>query len=218
MLPPPQRDAIATAFGLSAGDRPDPFLIGLAALSLVSEAAEERPLVCLVDDAQWLDRASAQVLGFVARRLLAESVALVFSVREPSETRELLGLPELAVRGLRDDDARALLDSAVRGRLDARVRDRILAEAHGNPLALLKLPGGLTPAQFAGGFGLPDTMPLSSRIEQGFVRRLRSLPFATRRLLLTAAVEPWATRTCCGARRSGSGSNRLRRIRRRGQA
>jgi DNA-binding CsgD family transcriptional regulator len=189
-LPLPQRDAIGTAFGLSAGSRPEPFLIGLAALGLLSESASHAPLVCLVDDAHWLDRASAQALGFVARRLLAESVALVFVVREPSDDRAFAGLPELRVGGLRDDDARAVLDSAIRGRMDARVRDRILAEARGNPLALLELPRGLTPAQLAGGFGLPDAMPLVSRIEQSFVQRLRSLPFETQRLLLTAAVEP----------------------------
>jgi hypothetical protein len=187
-LPGPQRDALGVAFGLSAGDAPDRFLLGLAVLSLVSEVAEERPLLCLVDDAQWLDRASAQALAFVARRLLAESVALVFAVREPSE--ELDGLPELVVKGLRDGDARALLDSAVRGPLDERVRERIVAETRGNPLALLELPRELTHAELAGGFGLPDARELSGRIEDSFRRRLEPLPVETRRLLLVAAAEP----------------------------
>ncbi|GAB2961659.1 LuxR family transcriptional regulator [Streptomyces pseudoechinosporeus] len=193
-LPGPQGDALGTAFGLSAGGTPDRFLVGLAVLGLLSGAAEEQPLVCLVDDAQWLDRASAQVLAFVARRLLAESVALVFAVREPSEEQvqeqELAGLPELVVKGLSVDDAHALLDSAIPGRLDERVRDRIVAETHGNPLALLELPRSLTAAELAGGFGLPDARPLASRIEQSFLRRIQPLPVDTRRLLLTAAAEP----------------------------
>ena len=127
----------------------------LAVLSLLAEAAEERPLFCLVDDAQWLDQASAQALAFVARRLLAERIALVFAVREPSDDRELAGLPELRVEGLGEDDARPLLASAIRGRVDERVRDRIIAEARGNPLALLELPGGSRPSELAGGYALP---------------------------------------------------------------
>ncbi|HZF67378.1 MAG TPA: AAA family ATPase, partial [Gemmatirosa sp.] len=193
-LPGPQREALATAFGLSAGEAPDRFLVGLAVLGLLADAAADRPLVCLVDDAQWLDRASAQVLAFVARRLLAESVALVFAVREPSgaqaDAQELAGLPQLAVGGLGDEDARALLDAALPGRLDERVRERIVAEARGNPLALLELPRGFTVAEVAGGFALPDPGPLASRIEQSFVRQLHSLPDETRWLLLTAAAEP----------------------------
>jgi DNA-binding CsgD family transcriptional regulator len=189
-LPGPQRDALGTAFGLSAGTAPDRFLVGLAVLSLLSEVAEERPLVCLVDDAQWLDRASAQALAFVARRLLAESVALVFAARESGEKHELTGLPELVVEGLRDADARALLSSVISGPLDERVRDRIVAETRGNPLALLELPRGLTPAELAGGFGLPDALALSGRIEESFRRRLAPLPPDTRRLLLVAAAEP----------------------------
>ena len=153
-LPAPQRDALGVAFGLRAGNAPDRFLVGLAVLSLLAEVAEEQPLVCVVDDAQWLDRASAQALVFVARRLLAESVALVLVTREPSE--ELEGLPGLVVEGLRDGDARALLSSAVRVPLDERVRERIVAETRGNPLALLELPRGLTADELAGGFGLPD--------------------------------------------------------------
>ena len=163
-----------TAFGLSAGPAPDRFLVGLAVLSLLSEVAEEQPLVCLVDDEQWLDRASAQALGFVARRLEADSVGLVFAARVPGE--ELAGLPELVIEGLREDDARALLDSVLTGPLDARVRDRIVAETRGNPLALLELPRGLTPAELAGGFGLPGAAPMLGRIEESFRRRIEALP------------------------------------------
>ncbi|TYB57185.1 AAA family ATPase [Nonomuraea sp. PA05] len=202
-LPGPQRDALAIAFGLSAGNVPDRFLVGLAVLSLLAEAAEEQPLVCAVDDAQWLDQVSAQTLAFVARRLLAERVALVFAVRTTAqgtaEVRssahgtaddQLRGLPELLIRGLRDDDARALLDSVVPGRLDERVRDRIVAETRGNPLALLELPRGLTAADLAGGFGRPDARPLASQIEQHFLGRIEALPDETQRLLLVAAAEP----------------------------
>jgi DNA-binding CsgD family transcriptional regulator len=189
-LPAPQRDALGTAFGLRAGSATDRFLVGLAVLSLLSEAAEERPLVCVVDDAQWLDRASAQVLGFVARRLLAESVAVVFAVRDLSEDQELGSLPVMVVGGLSDADARALLDSATPGRLDELVRDRVVAESNGNPLALLELPRGLSAAELAGGFGRPDARPVASRIEQSFLRRVRALPAETQRLLLAAAADP----------------------------
>ena len=187
-LPAPQRDALRTAFGLSAGPAPDRFLIGLAALGLLSEMAGERPLVCIVDDEQWLDSASAQVLAFVARRLGAESVGLVFGARVP--TGDLAGLPELVIGGLREDDARALLDSALTGPLDALVRDQIVAEAHGNPLALLELPRGWTAAELAGGFGLPGAVPLTGRIEESFRRQLGALPAQPRRLLQLAAAEP----------------------------
>ncbi|GAA1269161.1 LuxR family transcriptional regulator [Pseudonocardia aurantiaca] len=192
-LPGPQHDALSIAFGLSTGSAPDRFLVGLAVLSLLAEVAEGQPLICVVDDAQWLDRASAQTLAFVARRLLAEQVALVFAVRGPGLGHgddQLVGLPELVVRGLRDGDARALLDSAVLGRLDERVKDRIVAETRGNPLALLELPRGLTAAELAGGFGRPDARPLESQIEQSFLRRIGSLPIATQQLLLAAAAEP----------------------------
>ena len=187
-LPVPQREALRTAFGISTGPAPDRFMVGLAVLSLLSEVGEERPLVCLVDDAQWLDHASAQVLGFVARRLAAEPVALIFAAREPGE--ELAELPELPVPGLRKDDARALLDSALTGPLDARVRDQIIAETRGNPLALLELPRGLSPAELAGGFGLPGAVSLPGRVEQSFQRQLGALPAQTRRLLLIAAADP----------------------------
>jgi DNA-binding CsgD family transcriptional regulator len=189
-LPGPQRDALGTAFGLSSGEAPDPFLVALAALGLLAEAAEERPLVCVIDDAQWLDHASAQALGFVARRLWAEAVALVFAARDSGEALELAGLPELAVEGLSGPDGRALLASAISGPLDERVRDRIVAETRGNPLALLELPRGMSALELAGGFGLPDSVPLSGRIEASFLRRLAALPPETRRLLVVAAAEP----------------------------
>jgi len=189
-LPEPQRDALGIALGLSAGPAPDRFLVGLAVLSLLADAAEERPLICIVDDAQWLDLVSAQTLTFVARRLLAERVGLVFARREPSDEPVFAGLPELVVGGLDGPDAHALLDSTLPGPLDRRVRERILAEAGGNPLALLELPRGLTPATVAGGFGLPGELPLANRIEQGFVRQLEPLPGETRQLLLLAAAEP----------------------------
>jgi DNA-binding CsgD family transcriptional regulator len=187
-LPAPQQEALGVAFGLRAGDAPDRFLVGLAVLSLLAEVAEEQPLLCVVDDAQWLDRVSAQALVFVARRLLAEAVALVLVTREVGD--ELRGFQELVVEGLPDGDARALLGSALGVPLDERVRERLLAETRGNPLALLELPRGLTPAQLAGGFGLPDALPLSERIEGTFRRRLAGLPADTQRLLLVAAAEP----------------------------
>jgi DNA-binding CsgD family transcriptional regulator len=187
-LPGPQRDALRTAFGLSAGPVPDRFLVGLAVLGLVSEVAGERPLVCVVDDEQWLDRASVQALGFAARRLAADPVGLVFAARATGA--ELAGLPQLAVEGLAAEDARTLLESVLTGSLDARVRDQILAETGGNPLALLELPRGLTPAQLAGGFGLPATVSLPGRIEDSFRRQLDGLPAETQRLLALAAADP----------------------------
>jgi DNA-binding CsgD family transcriptional regulator len=188
-LPEPQQLALRVALGIESGEAPR-FLVALAALSLLAEVAEERPLLCLVDDAQWLDTASSQVLGFVARRLLAESVALVFGVRDPTDERELEGLPTLPLQGLGDQDARALLATVIPGRLDERVRDRIVAETRGNPLALLELPRGLPATQVAGGFGLPELLPLTGRIEESFLRRLEELPDETRLLLLVAAAEP----------------------------
>ena len=187
-LPGPQRDALGIAFGLREGDAPDRFLVGLAVLTLLAEVADDLPLLCVVDDAQWLDRASTQVLVFAARRLLAEPVGLIFAAREPGE--QLRGLTELEVRGLADQDARALLRSVVRFPLDERIRDRILAETNGNPLALLELPRGLGPAQLAGGFGPVGAQPVPARIEQGFRRRLEALPADTRSLMLVAAAEP----------------------------
>jgi len=187
-LPDPQRDALGVAFGLKAGGVPDRFLVGLAALSLLSEAAVARPLLCVIDDAQWLDRVSAQVLGFMARRLLAEPVALVVAAREPGD--EFSGLPELLVGGLHAGDARELLCSVAQGRLDERVQDRILAETGGNPLALLELPRALTFTELAGGFGVMGMGGLPGRIEESFRRRLEVLPADTQRLLLVAAAEP----------------------------
>jgi DNA-binding CsgD family transcriptional regulator len=187
-LPGPQRDALLVTFGLRAGPVPDRFLVALAVLGLLSEVAEERPLVCVVDDAQWLDRASAQCVAFVARRLLAESVVMLFAARKRSDV--FAGLPELVVEGLRGADARSLLVSVIPGRLDEGVADELLAETRGNPLALLELPRGLSAAQLAGGFALPRAMSLSSRIEESFARRLEVLPGETRCLLLAAAAEP----------------------------
>jgi DNA-binding CsgD family transcriptional regulator/tetratricopeptide (TPR) repeat protein len=190
-LPDPQREALRTAFGLSAGPVPDRFLVGLAVLGLLSETAGERPLVCVVDDQQWLDHASAQALGFAARRLAADPVGLVFAARVPGQ--DVAGLPELVVEGLAYNDARSLLESAlsrVAGRLDARVRDRIIADTHGNPLALLELTRGLTPAQLTGGFGVSEVVPLDGRIEESFRRQLEALPAQTRRLVQLAAADP----------------------------
>jgi hypothetical protein len=197
-VPVPQRDALRTAFGLSAGPPPDRCFVGLAVLSLLAEVAGERPLIGLIDDEQWLDQASAQALGFVARRLGADPVGLVFAAREPGA--ELAGLPELVVEGMRDDDTRALLDSALTGPLDEQVRELIVAETRGNPLALLELPRGLTPAELAGGFGLPGAAPLTGRIEDSFARQLGVLPDQTRRLLQLAAADP------TGDLQSGSGA------------
>jgi DNA-binding CsgD family transcriptional regulator len=187
-LPVPQGDALRIAFGLRAGPAPDRFLVGLAVLSLLAEVAEERPLVCLVDDQQWLDHASAQILAFVARRLEAESVGLVFAARVLGG--ELAGLPELMVGGLREGDACALLDSALTGPLDERVRAQIVIETGGNPLALLELVRGVAPAELAGGLGLPDAVPISGRIEEAFRRQVGALPAQTRRLLQLAAADP----------------------------
>jgi DNA-binding CsgD family transcriptional regulator len=187
-LPVPQRDALGVAFGLREGAAPDRFLVGLAVLTLLSEVVEDRPLLCVVDDAQWLDRASTQVLAFVARRLLAEPVGLIFATRDPAE--QFRGLADLEVRGLPEEDAAALLRSVVRYRLDERVRDRILAETNGNPLALLELPRGLSVTQLAGGFGLVEAQAVPAKIEQGFRHRLAALPAGTRTLMLLAAAEP----------------------------
>jgi DNA-binding CsgD family transcriptional regulator len=196
-LPAPQQAALGVALGLRAGDPPDRFLVGLATLHLLAEVAEERPLLCLVDDAQWLDQASAQVLAFVARRVEAERVALLFAVRDPSPrtrgSEVFAGLPELGLAGLGEADARALLATAVHAPLDERVRDRIIAEARGNPLALLELPRGVASvpaAELAGGFGLPDAVGVPHRVEESFRRRSADLPAETQLLLLVAAAEP----------------------------
>lgn len=187
-LPDPQRIALSAAFGLVGGEAPDRFMVGLAVLDLLADRAEERPLICLIDDAQWLDRASAQTVAFVARRLVAERIAIVPAIRQPSDERDFVGLPELTISGLREADAGRLLDSVVKGPMDPRVRDRIIAETRGNPLALLELPRAWTTAELADGFERSD--PLISRIEEGFVRRLSTLPEDAQRLLVAAAAEP----------------------------
>jgi DNA-binding CsgD family transcriptional regulator/tetratricopeptide (TPR) repeat protein len=187
-LPAPQRAALETALGLAAGPAPDRFLVGLAVLGLLCEAARERPLVCVVDDQQWLDHASAQALGFAARRLAADPVGLVFAARVPGE--EVAGLPELVVAGLAEGAAAQLLESVLTGPLDGQVRDRIIADTHGNPLALLELTRGLTPAQLTGGFGPGSAVPLDGRIEESFGRQLAALPAQTQRLVQLAAADP----------------------------
>src|SRR3954452_23995783 len=187
-LPPPQRDALATAFGLRVGDAPDRFLVGLGGLTLLSDAAEEQPVVCLVDDAHWLDQASRQALAFIARRLLAESVALVFVTRSPND--DLRRLPVLRIERLSDADARALLGEALSTPLDAAVSEAIVAETRGNPLAVLELPRGMAPDELAGGFRFLDAMPFGTRLEEMFRRRVEALPDETQRLLLVAAAEP----------------------------
>ena len=186
-LPEPQQNALAVTFGLSEGVVPDRFFVGAAVLGLFAAVSEERPLVCVIDDAQWLDRSSAQTLAFVARRLLAESVVILFASREGAE---LEGLPELVVEGLRETEARQLLASVIPWPLDEQVREQIVAETRGNPLALLELPRGVPPAQLGGGFGLPGALALSARLEQTFLRRLEAMPPETQLLLLVAAAEP----------------------------
>lgn len=203
-LPAPQRDALRTFFGISPGKASNRFFGGLAVLGLLAAVAEEQPLICVIDDEQWLDRASVQVLAFVARRLGRESVGLVFASRRPS--RDLVGLPQLVVEGLEDDDARALLDSVVTGPLDEQIRNRFISETRGNPLALLELLRGMSPAEIAGGFGIRrDATPLSKKIEESFRRRLEALPAETRRLLLLAAADPVGDLTllCRAATRLG---------------
>jgi hypothetical protein len=188
-LPDPQADAVRTAFGLTVGTRPDRFFVALAVLNLLADVAEEQPLVCIIDDAQWLDRVSAQALSFVARRLLQDRIAFVFAARETRDEQVLPGLPEMLVEGLSEGDASSLLRSVIHGPLDPRIRDLIVAETRGNPLALLELPRGLTPAELAGGFGLPRLMSVSTRVEQRFLRQLSTLRPDARRLLLVAAAD-----------------------------
>ena len=187
-LPDPQHEALSVAFGLTAGHAPNPFLVGLAMLGLLSEAAEDQPLLCVVDDAQWLDRASARALAFIARRLLAERIGLLFATRERGEA--FGGFPEVYVGPLGRRDARTLLESVLPARVDDRVLERIVAETHGNPLALLELPRGMTPSELAGGFGLPAAVPLSAQIEEHFMRRVKNVPPDARRLMLLAAADP----------------------------
>jgi DNA-binding CsgD family transcriptional regulator len=187
-LPDPQREALSVAFGLSAGHAPNPLLVGLAVLGLLVEAANDQPLLCVVDDAQWLDRASARALAFIARRLLADRIALLFAARERSEA--FGGFPEVQIGPLGRRDARALLESVLPTRVDDRVLERIVTETNGNPLALLELPRGMNPSELAGGFGLPAAAPLSDQIEEHFMRRAANVPPDARRLLLLAAADP----------------------------
>jgi DNA-binding CsgD family transcriptional regulator len=212
-LAEPQRAALRVALGLAAGNAPDRFLVALATLSLLAEVAEDRPLLCVIDDAQWLDGASSQVLGFVARRLLAERVAIIFGLRDPggAGVRNLAGLHEMHVAGLGEDDSRALLESVVPGPLDAGVRDRIVAETRGNPLALLELPRGLTAGQLAGGFALPDAANVPGQVQDAYAQRIAGLPEATRGLLLLAAADAvgdatllWRAATTAGVDRAAA--------------
>ncbi|GAA5122297.1 LuxR family transcriptional regulator [Alloalcanivorax gelatiniphagus] len=188
-LAAPQRQALETAFGISEGRPPDRFLVGLAVLSLLAYAAEDEPLVCIVDDAQWLDQISAQTFAFVARRLMVERLGLVFAMRDTIDAHPLQGLPQMQLTGLDERDARTLLATVTRGKFDERVRDRIVAEARGNPLAILELPHELTAAEQAGEVG-PLTGSLANHIELEFRRRIDALSPQARRLLLLAAAEP----------------------------
>ncbi len=189
-LPGPQREALGAALGLHSGGTPDHFLVGVAVLRLLSEAGRERPLVCLVDDAQRLDRPSAQVLEFVSRRLGTEPVAVVFAVRQCHDDLHMKGFPGLPVKGLVADEARALLESVVSGPLDEQVRDRIVAETGGKPLMLLEMAHRLAPEELAGGFGVPDALAPSALVEEQFRRQLEPLPAPARLVLLVAAAEP----------------------------
>jgi hypothetical protein len=189
-LPAAQRDALATVFGLSHGPAPDRFMVGLATLTLLTDAAEERPLVCIVDDAQWLDHDSAHVLAFLAGRLFTERVAIVCAARSGAGEDGLRGVPELAITGLSDDDARALLLEHTHGPLDATVCDQLVAESHGNPLALVELPRTWNGAGIARGFGISDDRSVAGKVEQSYVRRLVELPRDSQLLVLAAAAEP----------------------------
>jgi DNA-binding CsgD family transcriptional regulator len=207
-LPQPQQDALNVALGIASGDVPNRFLVGLAVLGLLSAAAEERPLLCLVEDSQWLDDASGLILGFIARRVLAESVAIVVAVREPTTRQDFDGLPELLVRGLAEEDARTLLVRAVPGRLDDRVRDRIVAETRGNPLALLDLPASMSATDLAGGFEVVAPTDLRRHLEDHYLQRAGELPEPTQRLLLLAAAEPTGDATLVWRAAHGLGLDR----------
>ena len=212
-LPDPQRRALEVAFGLSAGSPPDRFMVGLAVLGLVAEAASERPVVWLIDDAQWLDEATRQIIEFVGRRLLADPILILAAVRETGNERLLPALPPLTLDGLTDDDARALLMMVVPGYLDEQIRDRIVAETGGNPLGLLELPRGMSQAELAGGFGMPGARTLPGHIEDHYLRRIRALPEATQQLMLLAAADPtgdatllWRAAETLGVSRRAAGS------------
>ena len=218
-LPEPQDRALRVAFGLEVGSPPDRFLVGLAVLSVLAEVAAKRPVVCLIDDAQWLDEASSQVLGFVGRRLLAEAVALLFAVREGADQRLFSALPSLTLAGLTEEDSRALLAASIPSRLDDHVRDRIVAETCGNPLGLLELPRGMTAAELAGGFGVPTGTTVPSRIEDEYLRRIKALPESTQRLLVIAAADAtgdsallWRAMHSLGVGRDAAAAARAERL------
>lgn len=189
-LPEPQQRALRVSFGLAIGNPSDRFLVGLAVLALLAEVAAEKPLVCLVDDAQWLDEPTRQVLAFVGRRLRAEALLLLFGVRETGSERLLPDIPSLTIEGLVEEDARALITASVHGQLDSRVRDRIVADTHGNPLALLELAGRMSRAELAGGFGVPQATTVPGDIEEHYWRRIKALPESTQRFMLLAAADP----------------------------
>src|SRR5690242_14661716 len=210
-LPEPQQRALRVAFGLAAEPAPDRFVLGLAVLSLLAENAAKRPLVCLIDDAQWLDEASSGVLGFVGRRLQAEPVGLLLAVREEAADERLLpGLPTLPLTGLAEEDAQALLTAAVPGHLDKRVRARIIAETGGNPLGLLELAKGMAEAELAGGFAGPRQASLPGQLQDHYLNRVRVLPGPAQQLMLLAAADPTGTPRCCGARHRSWGWDLMR--------
>ena len=189
-LPAPQGDALGSAFGLRDGGLPDRLLVGLASLSLLAAAASDRPLLCVVDDAQWLDQESAAVLAFVARRLLADRIAMIFAVREPSgRPVSLDGLPDVQLRGLPAVEAQELLSSAVGGQVDGLVAARIIAQTAGNPLGLIELGGELSSDELDGQVPLPDPLPLGRRLEARFLGQVRRLPADTQLLLLCVAAD-----------------------------
>jgi DNA-binding CsgD family transcriptional regulator len=211
LLPDPQRDAIRIAFGEGSGDPPNPFLLGLAVLNRLADAAAERPVLCLVDDAQWLDQATARTLAFVARRLDTEQVGIVFAVREP--IAQFAGLPELIISGLEPEDARHLLRSALTAPVDETVRERFIAETRGNPLALLELSRRLTAAGSQDAFDRRDSRGLWVRLEESFQRRVEGMSAGARMLLLVAAAEPvgdpallWRTADLLGVPRDAAHS------------
>jgi DNA-binding CsgD family transcriptional regulator/tetratricopeptide (TPR) repeat protein len=189
-LPEPQEHALQVAFGLASGNAPDRFIVGLAILGLLADVAAKQPLLCLVDDAHWLDEATSRVLAFVGRRLLAESVVLILAVREPWAERLFPDLPDLTLKGLDDDDARGLLAATVTRRLDERIRDRLIADTGGNPLAILELPAVMSAAELAGGFSAPSTTTVPTHVRDAYLRRINALPKRTRQLLLLAAADP----------------------------
>ena len=190
-LPAPQRDALSGALGLRRADSPDRFLLALAALTMLAGAVTERPLLCIVDDAQWLDRESAAILGFIARRLSADAIALLFAVRGPSErTMDLEGISRVQIGGLPPEEAGQLLASVVAGRVDRGVCERIIAQTGGNPLVLIELGGELSREQLAGEIPLPELLPVGGNLQARYLRQIGSMPAETQVLLLAAAADP----------------------------